>query len=304
LTNQAVRTILLKIQSRKEKNMIVQKVGVVGFGQMGTGIAQVTASAGYNVLARDITSDYIDKGMARITKNLDKALEKGKITEDDKAKVLGNINTTTSLDDLAECDLVIEAVVENMDEKIKTFMELDKIVKEDAVFASNTSSLSITDISSRTTRPDQFLGLHFFNPVHIMKLVEVVRTIATSEHTYGDGKEFAESVGKTVVSCGDRPGFVVNRLLVPYLLDAVRILEDGTATREDIDTGMVLGCGHPMGPLVLIDFIGLDTILYIGDIMFEEFKDPHFAAPPLLRRMVNMGFLGKKSGKGFYDYTK
>ncbi len=284
--------------------MVIQKVGIVGFGQMGTGIAQVAASAGYNILARDVDSSYLDKGIARITKNLDKAIEKGKITEDDKSKVLGNIKTTTHLEEFKDRDLMIEAVVENMDEKIKVFQELDNIVQEDAIFASNTSSLSVTDIAARTTRPEQFMGLHFFNPVHIMKLVEVVKTIATSENTFKNGKEFAESVGKTSVTCGDRPGFVVNRLLVPYLLDAVRILEDGTASREDIDNGMMLGCGHPMGPLTLIDFIGLDTILYIGDIMFEEFKGSHFAAPPLLRRMVNMGYLGKKSGRGFYDYTK
>jgi 3-hydroxybutyryl-CoA dehydrogenase len=284
--------------------MVIQKVGIVGFGQMGTGIAQVAASAGYNVLARDVDTNYLDKGIARITKNLDKAIEKGKISDDDKAKVLGNIKTTTHLEEFKDRDLVIEAVIENFDEKVKVFRELDDIVQKDAIFASNTSSLSITDIAARTTRPEQFMGLHFFNPVHIMKLVEVVKTIATSEITFKNGKEFAESVGKTSVTCGDRPGFIVNRLLVPYLLDAVRILEDGTATKEDIDNGMKLGCGHPMGPLTLIDFIGLDTILYIGDIMFEEFKDSHFASPPILRRMVNMGYLGKKSGRGFYDYTK
>lgn len=284
--------------------MEIQKVGMVGFGQMGTGITQVSASAGYNVVAYDIKADILDKGMARITKNLDKAIEKGKASEDDKNKVLGNIRTTTALGDLSDCDLVLEAVVENMQTKVDIWRQLDDTVKKEAIFASNTSSLSITDMSACTERTDQFMGLHFFNPVHIMKLVEVVKSIATSEETYKKGREFAESVGKTVVTCGDRPGFVVNRLLVPYLLDAVRIYEDGTASREDIDNGMMLGCGHPMGPLTLIDFIGLDTILYIGDIMFEEFKDSHFASPPLLRRMVNMGYLGKKSGRGFYDYTK
>jgi 3-hydroxybutyryl-CoA dehydrogenase len=284
--------------------MDIQKVGMVGFGQMGTGITQVSASAGYKIIACDVNADLLDKGIARITKNLDKAIEKGKIAEKDKTLVLGNIKTTTSLDDLAECDIVIEAVVETMEVKQKIFSQLDKIVKKEAIFASNTSSLSITDMSASTKRPEQFLGLHFFNPVHIMKLVEVVRTISTSDEIFKIGKEFAESVGKTSVSCGDRPGFVVNRLLVPYLLDAVRVLENGTASRDDIDAGMMLGCGHPMGPLTLIDFIGLDTILYIGDIMFEEFKDSHYASSPLLRRMVNLGLLGKKSGKGFYDYTK
>ena len=284
--------------------MEIQTLGMVGFGQMGTGIAQVSAQAGYKVLAYDIESGFLDKGLARITKNLDKAIEKGKISQDDKTKVLGQITTTTHLKDLADCDLVIEAVVENMPAKVEIFKKLDDIVKKEAIFASNTSSLSITDMSAATSRPNQFMGLHFFNPVHIMKLVEVVKTISTSDDVFARGKEFAESVGKTAVTCGDRPGFVVNRLLVPYLLDAVRILEDGTASREDIDNGMKLGCGHPMGPLTLIDFIGLDTILYIGDIMFDEFKDSHFASPPLLRRMVNLGYLGKKSGKGFYDYTK
>jgi len=284
--------------------MEIQKIGVVGFGQMGTGIAQVTSSAGYQVLVFDINQDVLNKGIFRITKNLDKAVEKGKINEQDKSRVLGNVNITIKLEDLHDSDLVIEAATENEEIKIELFKKLDKILKQEALMASNTSSLSITDLSANTSRPTNFLGLHFFNPVHIMKLVEVVKTISTSDETYQIGKEFAESVGKTVVSCGDRPGFVVNRLLVPYLLDAVRILENSTASREDIDNGMMLGCGHPMGPLTLIDFIGLDTILYIGDIMFEEFKDSHFAAPPLLRRMVNLGYLGKKSGKGFYDYTK
>jgi 3-hydroxybutyryl-CoA dehydrogenase len=284
--------------------MEIQKVGIVGFGQMGTGIAQVSASAGYNITACDVKPELLEKGIVRITKNLAKAIEKGKISEEDKTRVLGNIKTTTAIKDLAQSDIIIEAIVENMDTKVKMYDQLDEIVKDEAIFASNTSSLSITDMSAATKRPEKFMGLHFFNPVHIMKLVEVVRTISTSDETYKSGREFAESVGKTVVTCGDRPGFVVNRLLVPYLLDAVRVLENGTASRDDIDNGMMLGCGHPMGPLTLIDFIGLDTILYIGDIMFEEFKDSHFASPPLLRRMVNLGFLGKKSGKGFYDYTK
>ena len=284
--------------------MEIQTLGMVGFGQMGTGITQVSAQAGYKVIACDVDSGFLDKGIARITKNLDKAIEKGKINADDKAKVLGQISTTTSLNDLADCDLIIEAVVENMPTKVELFKKLDGIVKKEAIFASNTSSLPITDMSAATNRPDHFMGLHFFNPVHIMKLVECVKSISTSDEVFAAGKKFAESVGKTSVTCGDRPGFVVNRLLVPYLLDAVRVLEDGTASREDIDTGMMLGCGHPMGPLTLIDFIGLDTILYIGDIMFDEFKDSHFASPPLLRRMVNLGYLGKKSGRGFYDYTK
>jgi 3-hydroxybutyryl-CoA dehydrogenase len=282
---------------------MIQKLGIVGCGQMGGGIAQVAAQAGISVTACEVSEELWKKGFGRIEKNIDKAIEKGKADQALKTKTMGNLKGTTKLADLADCDLVIEAVVECMDEKIKTFKELDKICKPTAIFATNTSSLSVGDMSAVTKRRDKFCGLHFFNPVHMMKLCELVRTIDTSDATIVAAKEFAEKCGKSVVMAKDRPGFIVNALLIPYLLDAIRMLESGAATREDIDNGMMFGCGHPMGPLALNDFIGLDTMLHIADIMFTEYKDKHYAAPPLLRRMVNAGYLGKKSGRGFYDYT-
>jgi len=283
---------------------MIQKLGIVGCGQMGGGIAQVSAQAGVAVVAMEVKEEFWKKGFARIEKNLDKAIEKGKADKALKKKVMDNLTGTTKLDDLADCDLVVEAIVEDMDEKIKVFKELDKICKPQTILATNTSSLAVGDMSAATGRRNKFCGLHFFNPVHIMKLCELVQTIDTSDETLTVAREFAEGVGKTVVMAKDRPGFIVNALLIPYLLDAIRMLESGAATREDIDQGMMLGCGHPMGPLTLNDFIGLDTMLHIADIMFEEYKDKHYAAPPLLRRMVNAGYLGKKSGRGFYDYTK
>ncbi|NOY88824.1 MAG: 3-hydroxybutyryl-CoA dehydrogenase [FCB group bacterium] len=283
---------------------MIKKVGIVGFGQMGSGIGQVAAGARYEVTALEVSKEVLEKGLGYITKSLDKAIERGKADTALKEQILSNIKTTTKFKDLAECDIVCEAVVENMDVKKKVFQELDEICKPETIFASNTSSLAIGDMAAVTHRRDKFLGLHFFNPVPIMKLCEVVRTLDTSEETYHTAFSFAESVGKTCVTAKDSPGFVVNVLLVPYLLDAIRQYERGLASREDIDNGMKLGCGHPMGPLTLTDFIGLDTILYIADIMFEEFKDAHYSAPPLLRRMVNAGYLGKKVKKGFYDYNK
>lgn len=282
---------------------MVKKLGIVGCGQMGSGIAQVAAQAGIPVIACEVSDDLWKKGFGRIEKNIDKAIEKGKADLALKQKTMGNLIGTTKMADLADCDLVIEAVIEQMEEKIKTFRALDGICKPEAIFASNTSSLSIGDMAAVTKRRDKFCGLHFFNPVNMMKLCELVRTIDTSETTIAEAKAFAEACGKTVVAAKDQPGFIVNALLIPYLLDAIRMLENGGATREDIDNGMMLGCGHPMGPLALNDFIGLDTMLHIADIMFEEYKDHHYAAPPLLRRMVNAGYLGKKSGRGFYDYT-
>jgi len=283
---------------------MIQKLGIVGCGQMGSGIAQAAAQAGITVAAREVTEDLWKKGFARIEKNIDKAIEKGKADQAFKDKTLANLAGTTKLSDLADCDLVIEAIVENMEAKIEVFRELDKICKPETILATNTSSLPVGDMSAATGRRDKFCGLHFFNPVHIMKLCELVRTLDTSDETITTAKAFAEACGKTVVMAQDRPGFIVNALLVPYLLDAIRMLESGVASRDDIDNGMMLGCGHPMGPLTLNDFIGLDTMLHIADIMFEEYKDKHYAAPPLLRRMVNAGYLGKKSGRGFYDYTK
>ncbi len=284
--------------------MEIREVGVCGCGLMGSGIAEVASKAGMTVVVREINDDLLKKGLGRIDKSLSRAVEKGKLDEAGKKAVLDKITGTVKLEDFKDCDLVCEAIIENIDEKIRLYKDLDAIVKTDAVFASNTSSLSITEMGAATGRPDRFCGLHFFNPVPVMKLVEVIRTVATSEGTFEKAKAFGEKLGKVVVSCKDTPGFVVNRLLVPYLLDAIRALESGVATKEDIDTGMKLGCGHPMGPLELTDFVGLDTTYYIAEILFEEFKDHHYAAPPLLKTMVKAGYCGRKTGRGFYDYTK
>ncbi len=283
---------------------MIKKVGVVGLGQMGSGIAQVAAQAGFVVLATDASDEIISRGIKNITRQLDKAIEKGKLDAAGKEKILGNIKTTGELRDFADCDLIIEAIIENMTAKKEIFAELDKTCKAETILASNTSSLPIGDLASVTKRRDRFVGLHFFNPVPVMKLVEVVKTLDTSEETFNTAFEFAKAVGKSPVKAKDTPGFIVNVLLIPYLLDAIRQYENGLASREDIDNGMMLGCGHPMGPLTLTDFIGLDTTLYIADIFFEEFKDSRYAAPPLLRRMVNAGYLGKKTGRGFYEYIK
>jgi 3-hydroxybutyryl-CoA dehydrogenase len=280
----------------------IRKVGVVGCGLMGGGIVETAASFGFHVVVREVSEALLDKGLARIEKSLAKAVEKGKRTPQEKDATLSQIRRTTSLKDLADCDLVVEAIIENLDEKRAFYAELDRVAKPSAIFASNTSSLSITEMAASTGRRDRFCGLHFFNPVPVMKLVEVVRTIDTSDETYRDVVTFAKALGKTVVTAKDSPGFVVNLLLVPYLLDAVRALEKGVASREDIDAGMKLGCGHPMGPLELLDFVGLDTTYYIAEIMFQEFKDGRYAAPPLLKQMVKAGYFGRKSGRGFYEY--
>lgn len=284
--------------------MEIKKIGVCGCGLMGSGIAEIASKAGMTVVVREINDDLLKKGLGRIDKSLSRAVEKGKLDEAGKKAVLDKIAGTTKLEGFKDCDLICEAIIENIDEKVRLYKDLDAIVKRDAIFASNTSSLSITEMGAATGRPDKFCGLHFFNPVPVMKLVEVVRTVATSEDTFESAKAFGEKLGKVVVSCKDTPGFVVNRLLVPYLLDAIRALESGIATREDIDTGMKLGCGHPMGPLELTDFVGLDTTYYIAEILFEEFKDHHYAAPPQLKAMVKAGYCGRKTGRGFYDYTK
>lgn len=282
--------------------MAIKKVGIVGCGLMGSGIAQVSAQAGYEVTVREVTKELFDRGFKRIEGSLGKFVEKGKMQAADRDAALGRIKGTTNLADLKDCGIVIEAIIENMDEKTKIYRELDGICPPHTIFASNTSSLPIGDMSAVTKRRDKFCGMHFFNPVPLMKLVEVVRAIDTSEETYQIAKTYAESVGKTVVTAKDTPGFVVNVLLVPYLLDAVRLLERGVATKEDIDQGMVLGCGHPMGPLTLLDYVGLDTTYYIAEIMFHEFKDSHYAAPPLLRRLVEAGYHGRKAGRGIYTY--
>lgn len=284
--------------------MKIERVGVVGCGLMGSGIAQVAAQAGCRVTVREVNEELLEKGMGRIRKFLDGGVQKGKIAKEDADAVLGRLRGTTALEELGESDLVIEAVIESLDVKRDVFRTLDRVCPEGTLLASNTSSLSITEMGAMTDRPDRFLGLHFFNPVPLMKLVEVVQTVRTSPATAEAGMEFARGLGKTPILTRDTPGFVVNRLLVPYLLDAVRALEMGVASIEDIDLGMKLGTGYPMGPFTLLDFVGLDTTCYIAGIMFDEFKQPQYAAPTLLRRMVTAGYLGRKSGKGFYDYAQ
>jgi 3-hydroxybutyryl-CoA dehydrogenase len=282
--------------------MAIRKVGVLGAGLMGSGIAEVCAKAGYETVVREVDEGLVKKGLSPIEGSLGKAVEKGKLAAADRDAAWKRVSSTTRLEDLAGCDLILEAIVENLEVKKQTFGALDKLCGPGAIFCSNTSSLTITELSVATQRPDRFAGLHFFNPVPVMKLVEVVRTIATSEETVAAVFEFAKSLGKEPIRTGDNSGFVVNRLLVPYLLDAVRALEEGVATREDIDKGMELGCGHPMGPLRLLDFVGLDTTYAIAEIMYAEYREKRFAPPPLLKRMVLAGRYGKKSGRGFYEY--
>lgn len=283
--------------------MEIRKVGVVGCGLMGSGIAQVAAMAGFSTVVLDVTEELIQKGQGIIEKSLGKLAEKGQITADLKSSSLGRLKYSTRLDDFADCDLVLEAIIENLDRKRELFSQLDKIVKPEAVFASNTSSLSITEMMTATQRAPRFLGLHFFNPVPLMKLVEVVKTVVTDPAVVETGLDYGRKVGKTPILTSDRAGFIVNRLLVPYLLDSIRALEEGAGSIEDIDNGMKLGCNHPMGPLTLNDFVGIDTTYYIAEIMFQEFREKRFAPPPLMKRMVLAGMLGRKSGKGFYDYT-
>jgi 3-hydroxybutyryl-CoA dehydrogenase len=284
--------------------MEAKKVGVAGCGLMGSGIVEVCAKAGYEVVVSEINEDFLQKGMDRLNKSLSRAVSKGKATQEEMDAALARIRGTTKAADFADCDLVIEAAIENMELKKQIFAELDGILRPEAIIGSNTSSLCIAEMASATQRGDKVLGIHFFNPVPVMPLLELVRTILTSDETLAIAQEFGQSVGKTTVVAKDTPGFIVNRLLIPYLLHAVRIHEDGLATREDIDTAIKLGLNHPMGPLALLDLVGLDTTLFIADAMFEEFKDPRYAAPPLLRRMVLAGHLGRKSGKGFYDYSR
>ncbi len=280
----------------------IKKVGVLGCGLMGSGIAQVAATAGFDVTILEVEQKFLDKGFAGIDKSLAKFAEKGTIKETPQA-IRARLKGTTNMQDLADCDIVIEAVIENVAEKKKMYAALDGIVKKNAIFASNTSSISITELMTATKRPDRFIGLHFFNPVPLMKLVEVVRTIATASDVFDTAYEFGKKLGKVPVRTSDKTGFIVNRLLVPYLLDAVRAYEEGVASIEDIDNAVKLGMGHPMGPFTLLDFVGLDTTYYITHVMFDEFKERRFASPPLLKRMVMAGWYGKKSGKGFYDYS-
>ncbi len=283
--------------------MPIESVGVVGCGLMGSGIAQVAAQAGCQVTVREVSNELVQKGLASIEKNLQRMVEKGTFTAAESAEIRGRLHGTTSLDDLRGCALVIEAIIEQLPVKRELYTALDKICPKHTIFASNTSSISITEMAVATQRPERFLGLHFFNPVPVMKLVEVIRTIATDPKVFEEVVAFAERLGKTPVRTSDRTGFIVNRLLVPYLLDAVRALEEGVASIVDLDNGMKLGCGHPMGPLTLLDFVGLDTTYYIANIMFDEFKEKRFAPPPLLKRMVLAGWSGRKAGRGFYDYS-
>ncbi len=283
--------------------MAIQKVGVVGCGLMGSGIAQVCAQAGFTTVVREISSEIVDKGLKGIDKNLTRLVEKGTLTDAQRGEVRGHLTGTTALEDLKDCDLVVEAIIEQLPAKRELFSKLDSICPPQTIFASNTSSLTITEIATSTKRPERFVGLHFFNPVPVMKLVEVVRTIATDEEVYEEMVAFGTKLGKTAVRAHDSTGFIVNRLLVPYLLDSIRALEEGVGSIEDIDNSMKLGCGHPMGPLTLLDFVGLDTTYYIANIMFEEFREKRFASPPLLKRMVLAGWNGRKAGRGFYDYS-
>ena len=283
--------------------MEIKTVGVVGCGLMGSGIAQVTAEAGYKVLVREVDDDFLKQGLGRIESFLKKGVEKGKVAPERMKEVMGRLEGTTSLPKLAGCDLVIEAVTESLAAKREVFQALDQACPPHAIFASNTSSLSITEMGATTRRPQRFVGLHFFNPVPLMKLVEVVRSPLTAPEVFEQAFSFAKSLGKAPVRAGDKTGFIVNRLLVPYLLDAIRALEEGVGSIPDIDEGMRLGCGHPMGPLSLLDFVGLDTTYYIANIMFDEFREKRFAPPPLLKRLVLAGHNGRKSGRGFYDHA-
>jgi 3-hydroxybutyryl-CoA dehydrogenase len=283
--------------------MAIRKVGVLGCGLMGSGIAQVAAQAGYDTVVVEVEQKFLDRGMAGIDKSLGRFVEKGKLSVADKNSCLSRLKGSTSLGELAQCDIVIEAITENPQVKKETYTAIDSIVKKDAIFASNTSSLTITELSMATARPKQFVGLHFFNPVPMMKLVEVVRTILTTDEAFKTAFEFAKSLGKEPVACRDNSGFIVNRLLVPYILDAIRAYEEGVGSIEDIDKAMQLGCGYPMGPFTLLDFVGLDTTYYISLVMFEEYREKRFASPPLLRKMVLAGRFGRKSGAGFYDYA-
>jgi 3-hydroxybutyryl-CoA dehydrogenase len=286
--------------------MEIKKVGVLGCGLMGSGIAQVAATAGFQTVVKEVSEEFINRGFAGIEKSLARFTEKGTITSDQQSEIRNRLSGTTNFEELADCDIIIEAIIENLDEKRSTYRQLDALCKPQTIFASNTSSLSITEMMTATSleRQQRFVGLHFFNPVPLMKLVEVVRTILTDDDVYEQVVEFATTLGKVPVRAGDKTGFIVNRLLVPYMLDSIRALEEGVGSIVDIDNAMKLGCGYPMGPFTLGDFVGLDTTYYIAEIMFNEFREKRFAPPPLLKRMVLAGLYGRKSGRGFYDYTK
>ncbi len=290
------------INNKERSTMKIKKVGVVGCGIMGSGITQVCAQSGYHVVVSEMNDELLNKGLASINSFLTKSVEKGKLSQQDKDTTLSRIKGTTNTKDFSDCDLMIEVAIENMDLKKKIFAELDKICPEHTILATNTSCLSIIDMAMGTGRPDKVLGLHFMNPVPLMKLLEIVRTIATSDETLEIGKDFGKSLEKAIVIAQDTPGFIANRLLMPYLNNAIRMLEAGIASREDIDTAINLGLNHPMGPLTLADLIGNDTILFVTNALYDEFKEPQYAPPPLLKKMVTAGWLGRKTGKGFYEY--
>src|SRR3989440_9038185 len=284
--------------------MAIRKVGIVGCGLMGGGIAQTCTQSGYETVVREVNQELLDKGMARIYAAWDMMAGKGKLSQDQVDENRRRLHGTLNMEDFADCDLVIEAVIENMEEKLRLFPALDHIVKPEGLLLTNTSSLNVTQMCVVTKRPDRVCGLHFFNPAPVMKLVEVVRTFSTSDETIDAVRQFAISLGKTPVLAKDTAGFIVNFLLIPYLLAAIRMLENSMASRDDIDTAMKLGCGYPMGPFTLLDYVGLDTTLWAAEAIYEEYKDPLYAPPPLLRRMVQSGMYGKKSGRGFYDYQQ
>ena len=282
----------------------MKKVGVVGCGLMGSGIAQMSALNGYTTTVVEVNEEILKKGMASIESFLEKGKARGKVTDEQIAAVKKNLSTSTQLSALKDCDIVVEAVTENTDLKKKVFKQLSDIVRDDCILATNTSSISVTELSTVVKNPERMVGMHFFNPVPIMKLVEIIRGLATTDAVVAASREYALSLGKEPITCPDTPAFVVNKLLIPYLLDAVRMVQDGIATPEDVDKAMVHGCGYPMGPITLLDYVGLDTTCHAADVMYEEFREPKYAAPVLLRRMVQAGRWGRKSGRGFYDYAK
>jgi 3-hydroxybutyryl-CoA dehydrogenase len=281
----------------------IKRVGVVGGGLMGHGITQVSAQAGYEVVLREVDQATVDKALGKIQKQLSRAVEKGKSTQEDADAVLARIRPTTAYEDLADCDLIIEAITESLADKLEMWKTVDQIAKPEAIFATNTSSLAVIDQAASTTRPERFLGLHYFNPAQVMKLVEVIRAVTTSDEAFDAGLQFAQAQGKLAIPTKDKAGFIVNRLLVPYMLDAIRGYEEGIGSVSEIDEAMKAGAGHPMGPLTLADFVGLDTLGSICDVLFDEFRERRFAQPPTLRKMLAAGWYGKKSGKGFYDYS-
>jgi len=281
----------------------ISKVGVVGCGLMGSGIAEVAAKSGFEVRVREVGDDFLEAGRKRIRKSMDRAVEKEKLSEEERDAAWDRLSFTTEVADLADCDIIIEAIVEELEAKNALFGALDEVCGDRTIFASNTSSLTIIDMAAATSRPDRFVGLHFFNPVPVMKLVEIVRTIATSDETFDRASAFSKAVGKVPITAKDNSGFVVNLLLVPYMLDAIRQLERGVASITDIDTGMALGCGYPMGPFMLCDFVGIDTLYKISEIMYDEYREERYAPPPLLKRIVTIGRFVRKTGQGFYDWS-